>query len=110
MAGHSHDLSPEPLATTTLLAKVSSWVIPALIGAFLTVLFNVSGDRAKADGTQMRVEKLENQVLLMQQSLAEGGPPALARRVDDLQHQTQEQYKELSKKLDAIQELLLKAK
>lgn len=96
--------------TTTLLARLSGWMVPALIGAMLTLMFNISGDRANAAQTQIRVDKLEVQVIDIQKNLAAGGPPALARRVDDLQAQTQEQYKEVSKKLDAIEQLLLKGR
>lgn len=102
--------SREGPVIAALTAKVGAWLIPALVGALLTLLFNISGDRAIAAQTLLRVDKLEVEVKEIEKELAAGGPPALARRVDDLQAQTQQQYMEVSKKLDVIQELLLKRK
>ena len=112
MSGHTGDFRVlrENHVMSALLGRLSSWLIPALVGALLTLLFNASGDRANAAQTVLRVEKLEQQMHEIQKDLAAGGPPALARRVDDLQAQTQEQYREVSKKLDQIQDILLGAK
>lgn len=112
MSGHTGDFRVvrESHVMSALLGRISSWIIPALVGALLTMLFNASGERANAVQTSIRVEKLEVQVKDIEKDLAAGGPPALARRVDDLQAQTQEQYREVSKKLDQIQEILLATK
>ncbi len=112
MSGHTSEfrLPRDNHVISVLLGRLSSWLIPALVGALLTLLFNASGDRANAAQTMLRVEKLEVEVKDIEKELAAGGPPALARRVDDLQAQTQEQYREVSKKLDQIQEILLAAK
>lgn len=112
MSGHTGDFRAvrDSHVLSALLGRVSGWLIPALVGALLTLLFNASGDRANAAQTALRVEKLEVQVKDIEKDLAAGGPPALARRVDDLQAQTQEQYREVSKKLDQIQDILLAAK
>jgi len=112
MSGHTSDfrIPRDNHIISVLLGRLSTWIIPALVGALLTLLFNASGDRANAAQMVLRVDKLEVQLHDIQKDLASGGPPALARRVDDLQAQTQEQYREVSKKLDQIQEILLAAK
>ena len=108
MPGHTEDFRLP--RDSHFAGRFMGWLVPALVGALLTLLFNASGDRANAAQTAARVEKLEGVVRNIEKELAAGGPPALARRVDDLQSQTQEQYREVSKKLDQIQEILLTAK
>jgi cell division protein FtsB len=91
-----------------LMEKLSAWIVPVLVGALLTLLFNISGDRATAAQLSMRVDKLEHSVNENRKELAGGGPPALARRVDDLQMEMRRQNEQVANKLDAIQALLMR--
>ncbi len=93
-----------------LLARVSGFIIPAIIGGVLSLLFSASGEKEAASNLEHRVGTLETQVNNIRTELANGGPPALSRRVDDLQKQQQEQYKDVSQKLDNIQQLLIRGK
>lgn len=91
-----------------LMSRLTGWLIPALVGALLTLLFNASGERVSIEQLALRVQTVELSLREMSKDLASGGPPALSRRVDDLQKQTQDQYRDVSDKLDVIQDLLIK--
>jgi hypothetical protein len=95
---------------SSFTARMLNWAVPAVMGAFFVLLLNSSGEREISRGALERVAKLETQLSLLERDLASGGPPALSRRVDDLSNTVQRQFEDVSKKLDAIQSLLVRGR
>lgn len=98
---------PMPPAATAVLAKLASWLMPLFIGAVLMQLVEASGERALAAQNQREIRELRQELNAVETSLAAGGPPALARRVDDLQAQVNAEFNKIHTKLDNIQALLM---
>lgn len=101
------NLPRTPDGLSGALTKSFGWVAAFLVGALLSMLLESKATEARLERAERDIVTNGAKISQIEQSLQNGGPPALARRVDDLQGQVNTQYGLVNKKLDDVMSILI---
>lgn len=86
---------------SSISSKILGWIAPVLIGALLTLMLTIAGEKRQVEINTAKVAQLEAQVRDLQQNYASN------KRVDDLTAEVRSNYKDLKGGTDEILRLLI---